>query len=64
MDFESIFEALCDLWTTFVTEHQKHVNGNASAGVRARKALGEIKKQVTDYRKLSVEITKNKKADK
>jgi hypothetical protein len=30
------------------------MNGNKAAGGRARKAVGEIKKLVTDYRKASV----------
>ena len=33
---------------------QKNASGNKAAGSRARKALGEIKKLVTDYRKASV----------
>ena len=33
--------------------------GNKSAGARARKSLGEIKKLVTEYRKLSVEDAKS-----
>ena len=34
--------------------HDKNMNGNKAAGSRARKAVGEIKKLVTDYRKASV----------
>ena len=30
------------------------MNGNKAAGSRARKAIGEVKKLVTDYRKASV----------
>ena len=33
-------------------------NGNKAAGTRARKAAGEIKKMVTDYRKASVAESK------
>ena len=39
---------------TFVEEHAKNMGGNKAAGSRARKAIGEVKKLVTDYRKASV----------
>ena len=35
-------------------EHAKNMGGNKAAGSRARKAIGEVKKLVTDYRKASV----------
>jgi len=38
----------------FALNSEKHLKGNKSAGLRARKALGNIKKLVTPYRKLSV----------
>lgn len=38
----------------FEDNHDKNMNGNKAAGSRARKAVGEIKKLVTDYRKASV----------
>ena len=38
----------------FEDNHEKNMNGNKAAGSRARKAIGEIKKLVTDYRKASV----------
>jgi len=38
----------------FENNHEKNMNGNKAAGSRARKAVGEIKKLVTDYRKASV----------
>ncbi len=38
----------------FQDNHEKNMNGNKAAGSRARKAVGEIKKLVTDYRKASV----------
>ncbi|MBT3179298.1 MAG: histone H1 [Candidatus Marinimicrobia bacterium] len=38
----------------FTDNHDKNMNGNKAAGSRARKAVGEIKKLVTDYRKSSV----------
>tara|TARA_X000001036_G_C20106733_1_gene573505 strand:- start:277 stop:453 length:177 start_codon:yes stop_codon:yes gene_type:complete len=50
----SLFEQIQSLYSTFQEEHEKNANGNKAAGSRARKALGEIKKLVTDYRKASV----------
>jgi len=38
----------------FEDNHEKNMNGNKAAGSRARKAVGQIKKLVTDYRKASV----------
>jgi len=54
-DKEQIFEQLSELWSTFEENH----NGTTKASdARARKALGEIKKLVTGYRKASVESNK------
>ena len=55
MNKEELFEEMQAYWETFEAEH----NGTtkASAG-RARKAIGELKKLVTDYRKASVEEAK------
>ena len=50
----SLFDQIQSLYVTFEEEHNKNMNGNKAAGSRARKALGEIKKLVTDYRKASV----------
>ena len=49
----SLFDQIQSLYATFEEEHNKNMNGNKAAGSRARKALGEIKKLVTDYRKAS-----------
>jgi signal transduction histidine kinase len=47
-----IFEQIKELYTQFEKEH----NGSTKAAkARARKAIGEIKKLVTDYRKSSIE---------
>ena len=47
------------------TNHAKFVEkGNASAGSRARKALGEVKNLVTAYRKISTGISAESKAEK
>ena len=52
---EDLFTEMKDLWEIFETEH----NGSTKASKsRARKAIGEIKKLVTDYRKISVEENK------
>jgi hypothetical protein len=51
----NIYNQLKELWDAFEENHQAHsVKGNKSAGGRARKAIGEIKKLVTEYRKASV----------
>ena len=50
----SLFDQIQSLYATFEEEHNKNMNGNKAAGSRARKALGEIKKLVTAYRKASV----------
>ena len=54
-----LYSQLSDLFTEFETNHQTNVNtGNKAAGTRARKAIGELKKLVTEYRKASVEASK------
>ena len=50
----SLFEQIQSLYATFEEEHAKNAGGNKAAGSRARKALGEIKKLVTPYRRASV----------
>ena len=48
-----------ELWTSLEDNHHSFANnGNKAAGTRARKAAGEIKKMVTDYRKASVAESK------
>tara|TARA_B000000609_G_C23843934_1_gene174362 strand:+ start:349 stop:519 length:171 start_codon:yes stop_codon:yes gene_type:complete len=52
---DELFEQIKELYVQFETEH----NGSSKAAKsRARKAIGEIKKLVTDYRKASVEENK------
>ena len=52
---QQLFEQIKDLFVEFETEH----NGTTKASKgRARKAIEEIKKLVTDYRKVSVEENK------
>jgi len=49
-----LFDHIKAQYETFEAEHAKNVAGNKAAGSRARKAIGEVKKLVTDYRKASV----------
>ena len=54
-----LYETMNNLWEDFQENHRVFTEkGNKSAGGRARKALGEIKKLVTDYRKASVSESK------
>ena len=56
---KELFNQLSDLWDEFESNHKvKADKGNKAAGGRARKAIGEIKKLVTEYRKASVEESK------
>jgi len=54
-----LYEKMTELWVDFVINHEKAAGGNKAAGGRARKAIGDIKKMVTEYRKES--ITEGKK---
>ena len=51
MNTQELKEQLDALYETFATEH---AGKSKAAHGRARKALGEIKKLVTEYRKASV----------
>ena len=51
-EIKELFEQFEDNHTTFSEK------GNKAAGGRARKAIGEVKKLITDYRKASVEASK------
>ena len=56
---KELYNQLSDLWDEFETNHKvNQEKGNKAAGGRARKAIGEIKKLVTEYRKASVEESK------
>jgi hypothetical protein len=52
---QEIFEQIQELYSQFETEHNSTTKAGKS---RARKAIGEIKKLVTDYRKASVDENK------
>ena len=45
-----LYDQLKGHFDTFEAEHEKNMDGNKAAGSRARKAIGEVKKLVTDYR--------------
>ncbi len=54
-----LYETMNNLWEEFQTNHRTFTDkGNKAAGGRARKAVGEVKKLVTDYRKASVTESK------
>ena len=50
----NLAEQIKGYFSEFEDNHEKNMNGNKAAGSRARKAVGKIKKLVTDYRKASV----------
>lgn len=56
MTKQEIFEQISSLYDTFVAEHNTTTKAGAQ---RARKAIGSIKKLVTDYRKASVNESKS-----
>jgi hypothetical protein len=51
---EDLYKQITDLCEEFTVEHEAHLAGNKAAGRRARKAIGEVKKLITDYKKASV----------
>ena len=58
-DTNTLYETMNNLWEDFQTNHRTFTEkGNKAAGGRARKAVGEVKKLVTDYRKASVTESK------
>jgi hypothetical protein len=52
---EDLFVQMRELWETFETEHTSTTKAGKG---RARKAIGELKKLVTEYRASSVEENK------
>ena len=53
------FAKMEGLWSEFSDNHSKFTEkGNKAAATRARKAVGELKKLVTEYRKASVAESK------
>ena len=60
MSTENLYNEINDLFETFQENHRSFSEkGNKAAGGRARKAIGEIKKMVTEYRKASVAESKS-----
>jgi len=54
-----LFSQISDLFNEFVDNHETYnEKGNKAAAGRARKAIGGVKKLVTEYRKESVASTK------
>ena len=60
MKSSEIYKQMLELWNEFNVEHEKfELKKNKSAGTRARKVIGEMKKLVTGYRQASVEDAKS-----
>tara|TARA_R110000744_G_scaffold312752_2_gene420106 strand:+ start:599 stop:775 length:177 start_codon:yes stop_codon:yes gene_type:complete len=55
---ESTYDLIIEQFEAFVDNHTKAGDGNKAAGTRARKAIGEVKKLATMYRKESVASSK------
>ena len=56
---DELYNQLNELWEQFQENHRSHAEkDNKAAGSRARKAIGELKKLVTEYRKASVSESK------
>ena len=49
-----LYDQIKGHFDTFESEHEKNMGGNKAAGSRARKAIGEVKQLVPEYRKSSV----------
>tara|TARA_B100002019_G_scaffold167189_1_gene144555 strand:+ start:1403 stop:1588 length:186 start_codon:yes stop_codon:yes gene_type:complete len=57
---KELYEQIRNLFEDFEDNHNKNAEtGVKVAGTRARKAIGEIKKLATVYRKQSIEESKN-----
>ena len=60
MATDKLYNEIKTLFSEFEDNHSIFTEkGNKAAGGRARKAIGEIKKLVTDYRKASVSESKS-----
>ena len=59
MKCNEVYDSIKELFNEFEDNHSTFSEkGNKAAGGRARKAIGEIKKLITEYRKASVEESK------
>ena len=55
-----VFAELKALWTEFETNHEKFATkGVKASAARARKAINELRKHITPYKKASVIETKS-----
>ena len=55
MNSNDLYDNLKELWEEFDSNHNAFADkGTKASAGRARKAIGEIKKLITDYRKASV----------
>jgi len=60
MSSNELYEQIEELFENFQHNHRTFTEkGNKSAGGRARKAIGEIKKLVTSYRQASIAEAKS-----
>lgn len=60
-EMEDLFTVMKENWAKFEADHVEAVTKeNAAAARRARKAIQEIRKAITGYRKASVEAFKKK----
>jgi hypothetical protein len=60
-ELETIYGQILEQMEIVKTRHEKFIEkGNKTAEADVRKALGEIKKLITPYRKASVDTTKAK----
>ncbi len=55
MSAKQLFETMKEQWDLF---EQEHHGASKAAKARARKAIGELRKHVTAYRKASIEESK------
>jgi len=56
---KELYEQIKSLYEAFDENHNQNAeSGTKAAGTRARKAIGEIKKLATEYRKASVTESK------
>lgn len=56
---KTLYEQIKALYEAFEENHTKSIeSGTKASGTRARKAIGEIKKLATEYRKASVAESK------
>ncbi len=57
---KELYEEIKSLFNDFEENHEKNAeSGTKASGTRARKAIGEIKKLATEYRKVSVAESKS-----